>query len=37
VRGRWDVLGRDLADTRHRLEDHVQLAGEHVQFVLGDG
>ena len=37
VRRRRDVGGRDLADPGDRAEDHVELAGEHVELLLGHG
>ena len=37
VRGRRDVGGGDLADPGDRAEDHVELAGEQVELVVGDG
>src|SRR5215470_112120 len=35
VRGRRDVRGDHLLDPGHRLQDHAELAGEHVQLLLG--
>jgi hypothetical protein len=37
VRRRRDVGGGDLLHPGHRAEDHVELAGEHVQLLVGDG
>src|SRR5690606_33728121 len=32
-----DVVGGDLAHTGDRAEDHLELAGEDIQLVVGDG
>src|SRR5690606_323088 len=37
VRSRRDVVRGDLAHPGHRIQDYVELAGERVEFVLGDG
>ena len=37
VRGGLDVAGSHLADPGDGAEDHVELAGEQVEFVVGDG
>ena len=37
MRGRLDVGGGHLADPRYRTEDDIQLPGEQVQLVVGDG
>ena len=37
VRGRRDVGRGHLTDPGHRLQDHVELAGEAVELLVGDG
>jgi hypothetical protein len=37
VRGRRDLVGRDLADAGDGAEDDVELAGEQVELTVGDG